>query len=63
MMERVVDVVSERTSYKTPSKLDDDQEGEGERIGDVAKSVELSVSDIIRTFDESASLGLGRVSH
>ena len=45
---------------ETLSELDDDDQegGEGKGIGDVAESVELSVGDILGTFDESARGGL-----
>ena len=36
---------------------DDQEGGEGEGVWDVAKGVELGVSDILRTFDESIGEG------
>lgn len=45
---------------ETLSKLhgDDQEGGEGERVGDVAEGIELCVSDIVGTFDESIGEGL-----
>ena len=44
---------------ETLSKLygDDQEGGEGEGVGDVTESVELGVSDILGTFDQSTVEG------
>ena len=45
---------------ETLSKLygDDQEGGEGKGVGDVAEGVELCVSDVLGTFDESIGEGL-----